>query len=350
MPGCVRQPAGRTAVVDLLTLATPHSRLTGADGATVGAGPGPPSRPHQPLHHGLLLRLLRHCHHLLHLVLPVLPVLGPASHSDDVKVDPRLLAASLLSPVDISLQAGAAALVDVKAVRQVVERVTTQVPPGALHQHPDADDDALEGVPRQPGTGLAATDEADQTSLDVVVLNSGRAAVLDLPDQVTVVEVVPLHHHLALPADEHRAVVQLQAALSHRVVHDVHHAVLVKDQVGIVQSDGGAMMSEETARDRASAALCHHQARVVLRGLAGRVPAVGEEAAHHVDGGDVLHRHAAHQAVTDVAVDDGHGGALAGRDADIATAVHGGVGHHHRGLVVGEQTTVLLTVRENAEI
>ena len=55
--------------------------------------------------------------------------------------------------------------------------------------------------------------------------------MLDLPDEVAVVEVVPLHDHLTLPADEHRAVVELQPGVRHGVVHDVHHAVLVEHQV-----------------------------------------------------------------------------------------------------------------------
>ena len=226
MPHCICPPAGLTAVVDLPALPAPHPGQAGGDGAAVRAGSGP--RPHHLLHHHLLLRLLRHGDHLLPLLLPLL---CPSSNSDDVEVYPGLLSCVLVSSVEISRQAGAAALVNVQTVGEVEEGVVGDVPPGPLHHHPDADDDALESVPLQSGAGLAAADEADEAGLDVVVLNPGRAAVLDLPDEVAVVEVVPLHDHLTLPADEHRAVVELQPGVRHGVVHDVHHGVLVEHQV-----------------------------------------------------------------------------------------------------------------------
>ena len=88
----------------------------------------------------------------------------------------------------------------------------------------------------------------------------------------------------------------------------------------------------------------------MLPGFVWTRTTVTDDTTKNVDSGDIITGNTTVGTVTDAAVDDADAGALTCTDTCPAAVVHHAIGHDHRGLVVDKQTTILLTVRENAEI
>jgi len=242
--------------------------------------------------------------------------------------------------------------VDIKTFSDIFEDVVVHVSSRVLNKHATTEHNTLELVVLHPWRRIVSGDESNETSIDVVIVKSGGTSMLNLPDKVAIVEVVPLNDDIAAPADVDGAGVQLEVPrLRDGLVHDVHDAVLVEYQVTIVHTHGRTVVLDQTAGNVGFTLLRDHHSRLVsLPGLMRTLTTVTEEAAEDVDGGDVVTGDTTVRTVTDAAVDDAHAGALASADARSAAVVHHAIGQDNGGLVIAEQTTILSTVGKNAEI